>query len=302
MRKYILLSVLLVVFGKLFGQNAQNQRPYVFKVGVSYLDNYVYNGRSDSLKTPYFIPSLTVVYDSTFTINGNFYYLTQAGDAGLDFVELNASYEFNITKKLSAGIYGTKYFYNGSSNAITGNINATLGANFAYDFDLFELNIGTYFLFTNNHTDINFSPGIERTIFFGAKQEWKLLPSFYVNFSTLNFYNGFSTRTGSRRVTNPKFNNPNSSTVERITSVTDVGMKLLDYELSLPLAYENKKWGILLQPTLAFPKNTIHTNTQTNRLLANGTTQVISNRDSTPYSEKNLTSIFYTQLSIFLKF
>ena len=79
-------------------------------------------------------------------------------------------------------------------------------------------------------------------------------------------------------------------------------MKLLDYELSLPLTYENTKWGISLEPTLAFPKNTIHTNTQTLKLFSNGTIQVISDRDSTPYSEKNLTSIFYTQLSVFLKF
>lgn len=298
----LLLSLLIFMFGKLFGQNTQNQRPYVIKFGVSYLDNYVYNGRSDSLKTPYFIPSLTVVYDSSLTINGNFYYLTQGEDAGLDFLELNASYEFDITKKFSAGIYGIKYFYKGSSNAITGNISAILGANLGYDFDLFEVNIGTYFLFTNNHTDINFNPGIERTIFFGAKQEWKLLPSFYLNFSTLNFYNGFSTRQASKRLTNSKVTNPNLAKFESVTSVTDVGMKLLDYELSLPLTYENTKWGISLEPTLAFPKNTIHTNTQILKLLSNGTMQVISDRDSTPYSEKNLTSIFYTQLSVFLKF
>ena len=303
MKNYILLFLLLISFGKLFGQNAQHQRPYVFKVGVSYLDNYVYNGRSDSLKTPYFIPSVTMVYDSSLTISGNFYYLTQGEVTGLDFTELNASYEFDITKKLSVGIYGTKYFYNGSSNAVTGNINAILGANLGYDFNLFELNIGTYFLFTNNHTDINFRPGIDRTIVFGAKKEWKLLPSFYVNFSTLNFYEGFSTRTASRRTTNSgKVTNPNLTTTERITSVTDIGMKLLDYELSLPLTYETNKWGILLEPTLAFPQNTIHTNTQTIRLLQTGTTQIISNRDSTPYSEKNLNSIFYTQFTVFLKF
>ena len=303
MKNYILLFLLLISFGKLFGQNAQHQRPIVFKVGVSYLDNYVYNGRSDSLKTPYFIPSVTMVYDSSLTINGNFYYLTQGVDAGLDFVELNASYEFDIIKKLSAGIYGTKYFYNGSSNAVTGNINAILGANLDYDFNLFELNIGTYFLFTNNHTDINFRPGIDRTIVFGAKKEWKLLPSFYVNFSTLNFYEGFSTRTASRRTINSgKVTNPNFGTTERITSVTDLRMKLLDYELSLPLTYETNKWGILIEPTLAFPQNTIHTNTQTIRLLPTGTTQIISNRDSTPYSEKNLNSIFYTQFTVFLKF
>lgn len=303
MKKNILFFLLLISFGKLFGQNAQHQRPYVFKVGVSYLDNYVYNGRSDSLKTPYFIPSVTMVYDSSLTISGNFYYLTQGEVTGLDFTELNASYEFDITKKLSVGIYGTKYFYNGSSNAVTGNINAILGANLGYDFNLFELNIGTYFLFTNNHTDINFRPGIDRTIVFGAKKEWKLLPSFYVNFSTLNFYEGFSTRTASRRTTNSgKVTNPNLTTTERITSVTDIGMKLLDYELSLPLTYETNKWGILLEPTLAFPQNTIHTNTQTIRLLQTGTTQIISNRDSTPYSEKNLNSIFYTQFTVFLKF
>ena len=303
MKNYILLFLLLISFGKLFGQNAQHQRPIVFKVGVSYLDNYVYNGRSDSLKTPYFIPSVTMVYDSSLTISGNFYYLTQGEVTGLDFAELNASYEFDITKKLSAGIYGTKYFYNGSSNAVTGNINAILGANLGYNFNLFELNIGAYFLFTNNHTDINFRPGIDRTIVFGAKKEWKLLPSFYVNFSTLNFYEGFSTRTASRRTNNSgKVTNPNFGTTERITSVTDLRMKLLDYELSLPLTYETNKWGILIEPTLAFPQNTIHTNTQTIRLLPTGITQIISNRDSTPYSEKNLNSIFYTQFTVFLKF
>ena len=304
MKKCILLPLLLFAFVKLFGQNATNQnlRPYAIKVGVSYLDNYVYNGRSDSLKTPYFIPSLTVVYDSSLTINGNFYYLTQGEDKGLDFLELNASYEFDITKKLSAGIYGTKYFYNGSSNAITGNINATLGANFSYDFNLFALNIGTYFLFTNGHTDVNFNPGIEREIIFGAKQEWKLLPSFYVNFSTLNFYDGFSTQRASKRLAKTKAINPNLASVETITTVADKGMKLLDYELSLPLTYENKKWGILIEPVLAFPQNPINTNTQTIRLLPNGITQIISNKDSTPFSEKNLTPVFYTQFSVFLKF
>jgi len=299
MKKYILLSLLLSGFGKLFGQNAQNPKSFVCKIGVSYLDNYVYNGRGDSLKTPYFIPSLTVIYDSSLTISGNFYYLTKGGeDTGLDFVELNASYEFDITKKLSAGIYGTKYFYNGLSGAITGNINAILGANLDYNFGLFELNMGTYFLFTNSHTDINFRPGIERKLVFGSKKKWQLLPSFYVNFSTLNFYDGFSTQKASKRLTNSK----SRSMVERITSVTDLGMKLLDYELALPLTYENKRWGILLEPTLAFPQNTIHTNTQVIRVLTNGTTQVIANRDSTPYSEKNLTPIFYTQLTVFLKF
>ncbi len=301
MKKSTLLFFLLFAFTKIFCQNAENQKPYFVKVGVSYLDNYVYNGRSDSLKTPYFIPSLTIVYDSSLTINGNFYYLSQGEDKGFDFLELNASYEFDITKRLSAGIYGTKYFYKGNSNAITGNINATLGGNLDYDFDLFELNVGAYFLFTNGHIDVNFNPGIEREIIFGAKNAWKLLPSFYVNFSTLNFYEGFSTQRATKKLTRKSATNPTLATLEEITTVNDKSMRLLDYEFSLPLTYENNKWGFSLEPTIAFPKNPISTNTAVLRVV-NGTTQLISNKDSTPFSERNLTPIFYTQLSLFLKF
>ena len=303
MKKSALLCLLIPAFANIFGQSAVNlrEKPCVIKAGMSYLNNYVYNGRSDSLKTPYFIPSLTVVYDSAFTINSNLYYLSQGEDKGLDFLELNASYEFEITKKLSSGIYGTKYFYKGSSNAITGNINATIGANFGFDFNVFELNMGTYFLFTNGHTDVNFNPGIEREIIFGSSQAWKLRPSFYINFSTLNFYDGFSTQRASRKLIKNKTVNPNLASIEEITTVVDKGMKLLDYELSLPLTYENKKWGISLESIIAFPQNPIHTNTQIIK-LQNGRSQVISNKDSISFSERNLTTIFYAQLNLFLKF
>jgi hypothetical protein len=78
-------------------------------------------------------------------------------------------------------------------------------------------------------------------------------------------------------------------------------MKLLDYELVLPFTYENKRLEVSIYPTLVFPKNPIYTTTQTIRLLPNGITEVISNVDSTPFSEKNLSTVFYLLLGVYFK-
>ncbi len=301
MKNYKLLLLFLFVNTYLFGQNVKNpnKKPFTIKAGVYYMNNYVYYGRTDSLKIPYLVPSITFTHDKGFFINADLYYLTDYESRGFDFLELNAGYEFDIIKKLSAGIYGTKYFYTGSSNVISGNINSTFGANLKYNLGALEMYMNGYLFLTNGNADISFNPGISRKIEFGKNSQWSIYPSFDLNFSTLNFYEEFSARKALKNLNKAK--NANLSTVETITSVTDKRIKLLDYELALPFTYENKRLEVSVYPTLVFPKNSIYTTTQTIRLLPNGTTEIISNVDSTPFSEKNLSTVFYIQLGICFK-
>jgi hypothetical protein len=71
-------------------------------------------------------------------------------------------------------------------------------------------------------------------------------------------------------------------------------------ELSLPISYESKQWGLEITPTYAFPFNKAITNSIVTTTSSSGTTT--SSNNSTPYSENNLRNIFYLQAGVFFKF
>jgi len=79
MKRFIILATFL--FSSLLGYaqismlDSTETRPYAFTAGMNYISNYVYNGRSDSLKAPYFIPSLTFRHDNGLSLSADLYFL-----------------------------------------------------------------------------------------------------------------------------------------------------------------------------------------------------------------------------------
>ncbi|MCX6194672.1 MAG: hypothetical protein NTX34_09375, partial [Cytophagales bacterium] len=118
MRKILVL--LFTVFLSLTGYSQVKSTNY--SVGMNYLNNYVFNGRSDSLNMTYFIPSFTYENENGLTLNSDIYFISNSANKGFDFLELNAEYEFDIYKKLSGGVNATKFFSNGKSDSFIGNL------------------------------------------------------------------------------------------------------------------------------------------------------------------------------------
>ena len=69
-----------------------------FEAGLSYLDNNVYQGRHDSLKIPYLIPSIRYYHNSGFYAGASLSYLSSAQDSRVDLVAMEAGYAFRKNK------------------------------------------------------------------------------------------------------------------------------------------------------------------------------------------------------------
>ncbi len=295
MRKILVL--LFTVFLSLTGYSQVKSTNY--SVGMNYLNNYVFNGRSDSLNMTYFIPSFTYENENGLTLNSDIYFISNSANKGFDFLELNAEYEFDIYKKLSGGVNATKFFSNGKSDSFIGNLSFTVGGYLSQDLGIFELSSDFDLLKGSGYSDIRISPGIEKTFSWEKGDHYfEIVPSFYAVFSTLNYFEGYTNiRKVNRLKSGPIL--PINTTIN--TVVTNPGFTFLAYEISLPLTYETSTFGISVQPTFAMPKNPIITNEITTT-TAGGRVINTTTVNDTPYSERNLTNLFYGQINLYLKF
>ncbi len=216
------------------------------------------------------------------------------------FFELDLGYEYKIGKKIYGEIYGSKYFYSGGSNLINGNITSDIGASFNYDFTYFQFNNLLDVFFTNK-SDIQFTPGVEKTIYFGNtdNSSWSINPYLYCNFSTVNYYESNVTR----RLNGPRGPRAGPAIGPQLTSTTVVqnkGFKLLNTDFSMPVSYENRHWLATFTPTYSIPFNKIETISTNTITSATGTTT--NKVNSTPYSELHLNNQFFFQIGVTYKF
>jgi len=271
-----------------------------FKIQTNYLSNYVYNGRSDSIKTPYFYTTASLNFANGIYTNFSINYLLTPGQRGYDFSELTLGYNYAIGEKIAGEVYGSKYFYSSQSNLLSGNITSDVG--FTFNYDLNYLNFHNSFdIFFSNKTDVQLVPGFEKEIQLSSGKFNKLIitPAIYSSFSSLNFYES----TINKRfpgLKNPKIQGQADASILSNTSVDKKGFKFLDIELSFPVSYDLNKWNISLTPTYAIPFNKVSTTSLYTSTL-NGMTKTVS-INSTPYSENHLNNIFFFDLGITYNF
>ena len=272
-----------------------------FTLQANYLSNYVYNGRVDSLKAPYFYTTATVNFANGLYASFSLNYLLSQGQRGYDFSELNLGYNYALGEKVTGEIYGSKYFYATGSNLISGNISSDIG--FTFNYDLTYLNFHNSFdVFFSNKADMQLVPGIEKEMILSSNNHntLSITPGIYSSFSSLNFYES----TISRRLNgmkNPQIKQPiNAGTLQTTTTVDKKGFKFLDMEITFPISYELKNWNISFIPTYAIPFNKI-TTTSVNTTIINGVSKTVK-LNSTPYSETHLANIFFFDFGITYKF
>ena len=298
--KYFSFVLPLFIVSILQAQTKKSSDSTTFSLQVDYLSNYSYNGRVDSIKYPYQTTTASLHLANGLFSNFSASYLLTPGMKGFDFFELDLGYEYKIGKKIYGEIYGSKYFYSGGSNLINGNITSDIGASFNYDFTYFQFNNLLDVFFTNK-SDIQFTPGVEKTIYFGNadNSSWSINPYLYCNFSTVNYYESNVTR----RLNGPRGPRAGPAIGPQLTSTTVVqnkGFKLLNTDFSIPLSYENTHWLATFTPTYSIPFNKIETISTNTITSATGTTT--NKVNSTPYSELHLNNQFFFQIGITYKF
>ena len=295
---------LLLVTG-FFSVNAQSSKKSktdsatsYFKADASFLSNYVYNGRQDSLRTPYLTPTIGYYSKSGLWISGSLSYLANPNDSRIDLFSLDIGYDFDLSDHFSGSVYADKSFYNDASTVINSALKGSIGSSISYDLDFLQVNAGIDILFSTK-ADIATNIGLSHAFYIGDKGSlFTITPTITSNFSTLLYYEGYANRKAGKKA-NQVIPNLQSITVE--TTVNNNQFTLMDYEISLPVTYDSKKIGFFITPTFAIPKNPIYTTTTTTIKLRNGT-QTSQTADSTPWEEKNLTNSFYAEIGCYLKF
>jgi len=297
---YHILAISICFFSCISAIHAQtdSSKASYFKASASYLSNSVYNGRKDSLITPYLTPSISYYNKNGFYVTGSLSYLPSATESRIDLFMLDLGYDFDLTENLSGSVYANKSAYNENSTAIKSDIKGGIGTSLSYDFGLVQLNMSSEVLFAQK-ADIALNVGLAHAFYAGEEgNKYSFTPTIAASMSTLHFYEGYTNRKVGK---NAKKTIPNLLSTSSTTTVNNSKFTLLDYELSIPITYDAKKLGLFFTPTFAIPKNPIYTTTTTLYKLRNGTSYSQS-LNSTPQTEINIENTFYAELGIYFKF
>ena len=278
--------------------NKHEQLVSYWKVGMSYLSNYVYMGRQDSLPTPYLTPTIGYYHSSGFYVSGSLSYLVEKKSRRIDYGSIDIGYSFDLTERLSGEVYANKSWYNQSSTNVASDIKGYLGGVLGYDVDFIQVNGGMDLLFSNK-PDFTCNLGLSHAFEFGDNDKAvSVEPTFTTNWSTLHSYEGYINRRVGKR---PGTGIPLNTTITAETKVQNNRLTLMDFELSLPFTYESSHFGINFTPTLAIPRNPIYTTTTITTTTPGGI-QNSQTFPSTPNSELNLQNRFYAELTLSFKF
>ncbi len=217
--------------------------------GTNYNNDIVFLGRKSSAKAPYFSVFAGYYNKTGLFINVGASYLAASGENRIDLFTATSGYEFYL-KNFSAGIYGTKYFFNDKSYTVKSELSGNVSAYMDYDLDIVDVYIdgSTYF---SNTTDFIVGAGVRHT-FYAANDKLTITPSVYLNSGTQNYYGDYNNnRRFGRNMMADGGGSPSMG-----TGMTGEGsFRVLDYEWSVPLSYTMKKLNFSFTPVFAIPVN-----------------------------------------------
>ncbi len=280
-----LFSSALGVFGQVTKEPARSEKevkatektdstkkePSYFKAEISYLSNSVYNGRKDSIVVPYVTAQLGYYDNSGLYITSSLSYLANS-TGRIDLVTVEGGYDFAIGKNFTGELYASKYYYNKNSTAVTSQIKGMLGSSLSYDAGFLSFGGGIDLAFSQQ-SDIIVNYTVSHPFRFGSDSSiWTIEPSFKSNFGTQKYYEA------------QKKAKKNGGSATKITGST--AFVVLDYEFSLPLSYDTKKWGFSFTPSFAIPVNPIS----------------LTKPNGSIFLQEKLSNVFYAELGFNIKF
>ncbi len=240
----------------LFADTARSR--HECRLGVRYVSDYQFMGRTDSVKAPYASPTFRYIHAAGFAAGAGLSILT-SGDAGrLDVFSLSAGYEkYGIQNAF--GISVRQYFYNEESEAVQSEMSTYLKTFAGHDFSLFvlyaDLSLGLsegVDVFTGLEVSRIFRPGYGRV---------RLVPSLLVQAGTQAYYEEYVVQRspmsggGKNGGSGSGMGMPASGTVTETTSSGT--FELLDLETGLQASYTLKKTRFFTSGTWVIPFNPV---------------------------------------------
>jgi hypothetical protein len=229
-----------------------------FKIGVDYISNNVFMGRTSTVATPTIEPEAKFTFKSGLYVSGSLDYLPNNKTQKLDGGDIGAGYDFDITDDLTGGVSYTKLFSSENSTRIGSSISSTFNAFFDYDIgDIITPSIGGDYDINKQgiSNDAFFNLGLSHDFIarkiFGSKDLLLISPTVSANAGTQNFYDGYLTK----KVFKNAKRTANQNTLITKFEQNASQFKILDYELSAPFEYKAGYFILQFTPTYAIVQN-----------------------------------------------
>lgn len=301
--KLIIILSLFFVNNNTSAQSDSSSKKSFVKFNVNYLSNAVYFARKDSSPVPYLRSSITYNDKSGIYVSGGVALLVSGNEPiRADLFNIDGGYNFSIGK-LDAGVYASKFFYSNASYAISSELKGMTGFYVGYNTGIVSVGTGGYLMFSTN-TDIGAYLSLSHTFEQGEENNhWTFVPTVQANAGTQYFNeayyqfrkfsfpttagnSGSGTGKGKGKGHSNSSNTGGGSTaaVKTVTFYDKSRFAVLDVELSVPINYERKHWGVYINPVIAFPTN--------------ATTYAIDNS----IQKEKLSTAFFTEIGAFIKF
>jgi outer membrane scaffolding protein for murein synthesis (MipA/OmpV family) len=245
MRKKLMTCLLIVCYASATAQDTASSDKSYGKASLNFINNSVYNGRKDSLNTPYLTPALGYYDKSGFYIEGSASYLLRSGSGRFDLFTIGTGYEFSLGD-FEGQVTAEKYFYNKSSTNVAAELKGDVSASASYDFGFIRTWLQPGIGFSSKN-DYWLSWGVDHS--FNPDDKWEIVPSFSLNAETRNYYTSYF---GNRRFRPKKA--PNAPTVTAFMPDASK-LKIMDYEFSVPISYSVKSFTFGFTPNYAIPQN-----------------------------------------------
>ena len=249
------IFITCIFTGSLFRMEAQtdttglqDDKASYGKASLEFTSNSVYNGRKDSIVTPYLAPTIGYYSKSGFYTEASLSVLLRSGSTRIDMGSLSAGYDYE-KGNFGAGIYAAKDFYNNSSTNVRSEVKGEISGTVSYDFGFISTYLEPGISFSTK-SDYHINWDIDHS-FKTAGGKLEIDPSFLLEAATRNFAAAYY---ANRKFGRPKKKNPGQVTVS--ATVKDASaLKILDYNFSIPFTYKLKKWVFGFTPNYVIPES-----------------------------------------------
>ncbi|MBS1567790.1 MAG: hypothetical protein JST39_25625 [Bacteroidetes bacterium] len=218
-----------------------------FIVAMSYNSNLNYYGRTDSVQSIGYFPTLGVNFKNGLYLHSSFVFISNALYSGYAASIVESGYRFGNRQKTWAGnIFVNKFFYKDNTDLLQSALKGTAGVNLANLNKIVNVNAGAD-LKLSDKVDIGASFGLDHIFRIEKVGNGVIVldPSAYAYGGTQKFSNTYYTE--------KKFLLFPAG--QDFVTTSGTKFSVLSYELSCPVIYGLGKMNLILTPSWVLPQN-----------------------------------------------
>ena len=229
------------------GFAATKEQSYAL-AGLTFTSNIVFLGRKSPVKSPYISASAGYYHKSGLFVNSIVSYLAASQQNRIDLFTATGGYDY-YKNDFTAGVSATGFVFNNKSYAVKSALTASLNTYAGYDFDILEVYADATMYFSSQ-SDFIFSVAISHN-FYIADINLKISPTLSLYGGTQNYYANYNNNMQfGQHILNDEGSNSTG------TGMMDNNIfHIQNYELSVPVKYEFKRFQFIFLPAYAIPIN-----------------------------------------------